>query len=322
MRRASEGRGASRMFTPWGRSIFSISRRICGSSSTISTVRFSVFIRTSDSTGGCRLRATGRRFWDNAANALSVFHFHSGFPPRRPGADVFLLQLSRAGLPRAADPRARFLLSAADYPGVRLAHEFGPRNRRHQFDFSDRRGGHRPGRPEWRRALSADDAVAWPGSRSTLRSAGKSQAHAATTTIVPMPPYTTAGTVPNHCAVRPDSNWPTSFDAPMKIIFTALTRPRISSGVPSWMTVWGTITLTISRAPNAASAASDSARFRERPKTMVQMPKPSTQASMVAPARRLIGRYATRMAMRMAPAPGAALRMPSPVAPIDRISFA
>jgi len=51
--------------------------------------------------------------------------------------------------------------------------------------------------------------------------------------MVPTPPRTTAGTAPNHCAVRPDSNWPTSLDAPMKTMLTALTRPRISSGVLS-----------------------------------------------------------------------------------------
>jgi len=51
--------------------------------------------------------------------------------------------------------------------------------------------------------------------------------------IRPLWPSTTAGTVPNHCAVRPDSNWPTSFEAPIKIISTAFTRPRISSGVES-----------------------------------------------------------------------------------------
>ena len=36
----------------------------------------------------------------------------------------------------------------------------------------------------------------------------------------------------------PDSNSPSSFDAPMKTEFTALTRPRISSGVSSWTRRW------------------------------------------------------------------------------------
>jgi hypothetical protein len=51
---------------------------------------------------------------------------------------------------------------------------------------------------------------------STRRNAGNSQDHSATIAMVPAPPSTTAGTLPNHCAVMPDSNCPTSFDAPMK----------------------------------------------------------------------------------------------------------
>ncbi len=50
------------------------------------------------------------------------------------------------------------------------------------------------------------------------------------TTKVPIPPMTTAGTVPNQWAVKPDSNSPNWFEAPMNKPFTALTRPRISSG--------------------------------------------------------------------------------------------
>src|SRR5437588_8489659 len=62
------------------------------------------------------------------------------------------------------------------------------------------------------------------------RNSGNNQAHTMTTAIVPKPPSTTAGTVPNHCAVIPDSNWPTSLEAPMNTMVTALTLPRISSG--------------------------------------------------------------------------------------------
>lgn len=32
--------------------------------------------------------------------------------------------------------------------------------------------------------------------------------------IDPTPPRMIAGTVPSHCAVKPDSNWPTWFEAP------------------------------------------------------------------------------------------------------------
>ena len=49
---------------------------------------------------------------------------------------------------------------------------------------------------------------------------------------------TTAGTVPNHAAVTPDSNSPSSFEAPMNTALTALTRPRISSGVSSCTSRW------------------------------------------------------------------------------------
>jgi len=69
---------------------------------------------------------------------------------------------------------------------------------------------------------------------------------------------TTAGTVPNHCAVNPDSNWPNSFEVPMKTISTAITRPRISSGVRSCTKVARMITLTMSAAPRQISETSES----------------------------------------------------------------
>jgi hypothetical protein len=75
----------------------------------------------------------------------------------------------------------------------------------------------------------------------------------------------------------------------MKTMFTALTRPRISSGVPSCTIVWRMITLTMSQAPTAISDAIDSARLRERPNTIVKTPKPATHQSIVAPARRRSG---------------------------------
>src|ERR1700761_2250962 len=67
--------------------------------------------------------------------------------------------------------------------------------------------------------------------RSTLRKGGKSHIQIATTPSVPRPPTMTAGMVPNSAAVNPDSNSPNSFDAPTNSMFTALTRPRITSGV-------------------------------------------------------------------------------------------
>ena len=84
----------------------------------------------------------------------------------------------------------------------------------------------------------------------------------------------------------PDSNWPTSFDAPMKTILTELTRPRMASGVPSCTTVWRMMTLTISHAPSSMRTTSDTTRLRDSPKAMVHSPKPKTQASIVLPALR------------------------------------
>ena len=51
---------------------------------------------------------------------------------------------------------------------------------------------------------------------------------------VPIPPNTTAGTVPNSPAVMPARNSPSSFEAPMNSEFNEPMRPRILSGVASW----------------------------------------------------------------------------------------
>ena len=55
----------------------------------------------------------------------------------------------------------------------------------------------------------------------------------ATTNKVNEPPTTIAAFVPHHLAVNPDSNAPISLEEPMKIPFTAETRPRMLSGVAS-----------------------------------------------------------------------------------------
>ena len=89
------------------------------------------------------------------------------------------------------------------------------------------------------------------------------------------------GTAPSHCAVSPDSNSPSSLLAPMKTMLTALTRPRIASGVASWTSAERTKTLTMSEAPAATRAASESAKLRESPKTTVATPKIATHASIL-----------------------------------------
>ena len=90
-----------------------------------------------------------------------------------------------------------------------------------------------------------------------MRSSGNIQAQSTTTPSVPTPPTMTAGTVPHHAAVTPDSNSPSSFDAPMKSMLTALTRPRMWSGVANWVSEWRTFTLTMSEAPKVTRAASE-----------------------------------------------------------------
>ncbi len=51
------------------------------------------------------------------------------------------------------------------------------------------------------------------------------------------PPTTTDGTVPSSRAATPDSNAPSSFDEPMKIWFTADTRPSIPDGTITCISV-------------------------------------------------------------------------------------
>ena len=65
------------------------------------------------------------------------------------------------------------------------------------------------------------------------------------------PPLTTANVALVAAATKPDSAAPSWFDAPMKSRFTALTRPRSSSGVESWMAVLRMTTLTWSATPTS-----------------------------------------------------------------------
>jgi hypothetical protein len=56
-------------------------------------------------------------------------------------------------------------------------------------------------------------------------------------------------------AATPLSNSPSSFDALMNRLDTAVTRPRMGSGVTIWIRLWRTKTDTESAAPNAARAS-------------------------------------------------------------------
>ncbi len=66
-----------------------------------------------------------------------------------------------------------------------------------------------------------------------LAQLGETSAQMIETASVPKPPMTTAGTAPTRCAMVPARNSPSSLEAPTKTMFTALTRPRTSSGVQS-----------------------------------------------------------------------------------------
>ena len=59
---------------------------------------------------------------------------------------------------------------------------------------------------------------------------------------------------PNSQAVTPDSSPPMSFEATMKTLLTAETRPRMGSGVSICTSVWRTTTLTLSTAPAKTSS--------------------------------------------------------------------
>ena len=89
---------------------------------------------------------------------------------------------------------------------------------------------------------------------------------------VPTPPTTVAAIGPITAAMLPARNSPSSLLAPMNTPFTALTRPRMSSGVSSCTSVCRTTTLTMSAPPLTASATSESVKSRENPKTTIDAP--------------------------------------------------
>ena len=106
-----------------------------------------------------------------------------------------------------------------------------------------------------------------------LRSAGNFHAQMPATAIDAIPPRSTAGTAPISAAATPDSNAPSSLEAPMNTRSTAPTRPRSAGGVSSGTSV-PRIDIEIMSAPaSAASAAIDSAKLVERPNTMREHPE-------------------------------------------------
>ena len=88
-----------------------------------------------------------------------------------------------------------------------------------------------------------------------------------TTSIVPMPPPTTASTGPKIAAASPDSKPPSWLELPTKTLLTAEILPRISSGVRSKMRVLRTTTLILSSAPSTPSIKKERGKHCETPKT-------------------------------------------------------
>ena len=64
--------------------------------------------------------------------------------------------------------------------------------------------------------------------------------------------------------MTPDSNSPSSFEAPMKRLDTAVTRPRIGSGVTICTSDWRTNTDTMSAARGSQAQATITAIGRQR----------------------------------------------------------
>src|ERR1700730_791731 len=134
-----------------------------------------------------------------------------------------------------------------------------------------------------------------------------------------MPPPTTEMTGPKSAAVNPDSSAPNSLEVPMKMLFTAETRPRFSSGVTNWTTEPRMITLTLSNAPTMNSIPNDSQKILESPKIIVAIPKPVTHQSTVLPACFIGGNKANTGAIMKAPTAGDARIQPRPTGPQWRI---
>src|SRR6185295_14582860 len=115
------------------------------------------------------------------------------------------------------------------------------------------------------------------------RSSGNHLAQRKVTAIAPIPPATTEATGPIRAARNPLSASPSSFEAEMKSDETEPTRPRMSSGVESWISDWRTYTENMSAAPRNARQTSDSGIHRDRPKTMVDVPNTPTAANILTP---------------------------------------
>ncbi|MCY1433958.1 hypothetical protein D9M71_500000 [compost metagenome] len=104
--------------------------------------------------------------------------------------------------------------------------------------------------------------------------------------------------------------------------FTALTRPRISSGVSSCTKAPRITMLIMSAAPSTASTASENQNEVDRPKAMVATPKIPTAVNITRPTLRSTGKRASHSDISKAPTAGAERNRPRPQGPVSRMSLA
>src|SRR5439155_24769839 len=97
------------------------------------------------------------------------------------------------------------------------------------------------------------------------------------------PPGTIAVAGPGSWPTTPDSNAPSSFDAPMNTASTASTRPRLSAGVINGTSVERMNTLTASAPDNTSSDTNATAKLVVTPSTIVPTPNSATTTSRVRP---------------------------------------
>ena len=108
----------------------------------------------------------------------------------------------------------------------------------------------------------------------------------------------------------------------MNTELTALTRPRIASGVSICTSVWRTTTLMVSAPPETASASIDNQKWPDRPNTTIHTPNSATASISVRPTRRRRGQRVSSADMTRAPTAGALRSRPSPSGPSWRMSRA
>src|SRR5882724_4091820 len=125
--------------------------------------------------------------------------------------------------------------------------------------------------------------------RPSRRNSGKRIIQSPATARVPSPPSRTAGTAPSSAAARPDSKAPSWLEVPVKSECTALTRPRIPSGVRTCARETRMTMLTTSAAPSTVRATIDKTKLVDSPKITVATPKMITERNRVDPIPRSSG---------------------------------